>query len=106
MGLMVNVERGSVPYGVKASFGLGQINFDPFITQQEERNWIDFVESLNHEIIHGMLFQGISNSFALHSELVEVWKIVQANFDKASEPVQQIIAYIADTSRENRVYDY
>lgn len=108
MGMLVNVEQGSVPWGGKASFGQGSINFDPYITQTEENNWDTFVDSLNHEIVHGLLYQGISasNTFTLHSELAEVWKIVQANFDKANDEVKDIIAYIADSYRERRVYDY
>lgn len=45
MGVMVNVEVGSVPYWMKAAYAYGQVNFDPNVTKNSENNWIAFVET-------------------------------------------------------------
>lgn len=99
-GIHVNIESGILPPGVSATWGHGMVNLDPIISKLHSDNWDEFADTFNHEIIHGLISRGIRDDFGLHSELGEVMKAVQDNFDKASEEVQHTIAYIMDGSKQ------
>jgi len=101
VGISVNIENGVLPYGMSATWHMGQINIDPFTSTMFEDDWESFVETINHETIHGIISKGVSGgNFKLHTELASIWKTIQSNFDKANDEVKQIISYIADTANE------
>lgn len=96
----MNVERGSVGYGAVASFHLGTVNIDPALMKQYHTKWGDFVETVNHELIHGILRRSWGDNFQMHSKLKPLFDKVVENFDKASPEVQFIISTIIDSTKE------
>lgn len=92
---------GFIPYGAVASWGQGMINISKYSAESYEA----FAETLNHEIIHGLLSKGVKDDYALSKGLKDVMQVVEDNFDKASEEVKSIIAYIQDTRKEFRALD-
>lgn len=109
MRVPVNVEEGSVSsiFGdAIASFQYGTINIDPKLMDYYHDTWASFVETFNHEVIHGMISRGWGNKFQMNVKLKPLFDKVVANFDNASPRVQQIISTIVDASRDHPLEDH
>lgn len=108
VGIKVNIERGSVPGGFSATWGQGMINIDPDQAPYLFKNWSEFTEVLNHEIIHGLLDRGVNGSklYEFHKSLKPIVERIQENFDKTSPEIQGIINYIMDSSKEHMIEDF
>ncbi len=96
----INVSYGNLPYGMSAAWVYGSIQLNKYVSKTTESNFNDFVESLNHEIIHGLINNGIRDQYALYKELEGIMDSVVEKYDSASENVKQIISYIQDTRKE------
>jgi DNA-binding Lrp family transcriptional regulator len=66
----------------------------------------EFAETLNHEIIHGLISRGVRDNYALNKDLKEVMSQVLDKFDSASDEVKNIISYIQDVSKEFTERDF
>lgn len=107
VGVHVNVEAGSVPLGSVAVFVHGGINLDPSVIRRHANDPARFKETLDHEIVHGLINVGVFKySYELHKDLDPIFQVIKANADSASPEVQDIISYIKEDSLFNDVTDY
>ena len=96
----INVSNEKLPYGMTASWGLGNIQLNKDVSKYYIKDYNEFAYTLNHEIIHGLISKGVKDNYALNKNLKDIMSQVLDKFDSASDEVKNIIAYIQDTSKE------
>lgn len=98
--ISVNVSDTSLPYGALASYGEGSVHISPRNSMTQMTSWDEFVETFNHEVIHGLMNNHWGNEYKIQSKLLPVFKTIQDNFNSASDHVKELISYIADTAKQ------
>lgn len=104
--LSVNVSDNDVPYQALASFGDGSINISPRNSMVYIESWEQFVETLNREVIHGIMSRNWGNDFDLHSKLQPIFEKIKENYDSAPDHIKTLIDYIDEASEEFTVSDF
>jgi hypothetical protein len=101
----LNVSNEKLPYGMTASWAFGNIQLNKDVAKYYIEDYNEFAETLNHEIIHGLISNGIKDNYALFNDLQGVMNEVINRFDSATEGVKEIISYIQDTRSEYKSKD-
>jgi len=101
----VRVDNEAPGYGAVASYKHNHVQLHAPTLKRYLENYEEFVETFNHETIHGLIVHGIRDRYSFYKELQSLMKNVEDNFDKANDEVKIIIAYIQDTRREYSVED-
>jgi hypothetical protein len=96
----INVSNEKPPYGMTASWAYGNIQLNKDVAKYYISDFNEFAETLNHEIIHGLISRGIRNNYTLFADLQDVMSQVVSRFDSASDEVKNIISYIQDTRKD------
>jgi hypothetical protein len=96
----ITVSNERLPYSMTAAWAYGNIQLNKDVAKYYMQNFDEFAETLNHEIIHGLLSRGIRNNYALFTDLQDVMDQIVSKFDSASDEVKEIISYIQDTRNE------
>lgn len=96
----ITVSNEAPPSGFVATWAFDNIQLDKNSSKYYLKDYNEFADTLNHEIIHGLLSRGIKNKYALYSDLQPVIDLVVNNFDSASDYVKDIISYIQDTRKQ------
>ena len=102
----ITVSNERLPSGATAAWAFNNIQLNKNIAKYYLSDYNEFAETLNHEIIHGLISRGIRDNYALNNDLKDVMSQVLDRFDSASDEVKNIISYIQDTSKEFREKDY
>jgi hypothetical protein len=102
----INISNEKSPYGMTASWAYDNIQLDKNVAKYYLRDYNEFAETLNHEIIHGLISRGIRDNYALNNDLQSVMNSVLNNYDSASDEVKGIISYIQDTRKEFKERDF
>ena len=101
----ISVDNEAPGYGAVAVYKYNHVQLHAPTLKRYLENYEEFVETFNHETIHGLIVHGIRDRYSFYKELQSVMKNVEDNFDKANDEVKNIIAYIQDTRREYSVED-
>ena len=109
-GIKVHATTGAMAGGVMASYAAmdNTINLSAEAIAKDytaTRNFEAFIETLNHEIIHGLVYTGVKNDYLFHTELESVYKAVLDNRHKADVSINYIIDYIEETRERFPEYD-
>ena len=96
----INVSNETLPYGMTAAWAYGNIQLNKNVAKYYLEDYNEFAETLNHEIIHGLISRGIRDNYALNNDLQSVMDSILGNYDNASDEVKNIISYIQDTRKE------
>ncbi|MFN5251406.1 MAG: hypothetical protein ACK5DE_10175 [Bacteroidota bacterium] len=96
----ITVANESLPYNTVGAWAYGNIQLNKNIAKHFVQDYNEFAELLNHEIIHGLISNGVRDNYSLSNELQGVMDAISSNYDNAPEEVKNIIAYIQDTRKE------
>jgi hypothetical protein len=104
----VRVETGGLPGSFSAAFQGGSVIVDPKVSKLHERNWDDFTETINHEIIHGLVYHGVKASqlYDLHQKLKPIFEKIKENVDGSSPEAKFYVDYIQRTANAFQQEDY
>jgi hypothetical protein len=102
----ITVSNEKLPFGLSAAWAFNNIQLNKESSKYYFKDYNEFAEALNHEIIHGLLSRGIRDNYALFSDLQGVMEQVVSKFDSASDEVKNIISYIQDTRKEFAEKDF
>jgi len=102
----ITVSNERLPSGTTASWAFNSIQLNKDIAKYYINDYEEFAETLNHEIIHGLLSRGIKNNYNLFNDLQNIMTQVLNKFDSASEEVKTIISYIEDIRNEFKEKDF
>jgi hypothetical protein len=92
----ITVSNDWLPPGVAGAWAFGNVQMNKNTSKTLIADYEEFAETLNHEIIHGLISSGIKDNYALSKDLEGVMNRVVDNFDSASNEVKHIISYIQD----------
>jgi len=101
----LNVSNEKLPPNTTAAWAFGSIQLNKDVSKYDIEDYNEFAESLNHEIIHGLISNGIKDNYALFNDLQAVMNEVINRFDSASDEVKNIISYIQDVRSEYKSKD-
>ncbi len=102
----INISNEKLPYGMTAAWAYGNIQLNKNVAKYYLGDYNEFAETLNHEIIHGLISRGIRDNYALNNDLQGVMNSVLNNYDSASDEVKGIISYIQDTRKQFKERDF
>jgi DNA-binding Lrp family transcriptional regulator len=102
----ITVSNERLPAGMTAAWAYDNIQLNKDVAKYYLNDYNEFAETLNHEIIHGLISRGVRDNYALNKDLKEVMSQVLDRFDSASDEVKNIISYIQDVSKEFTERDF
>ncbi len=102
----ITVGNTAPPFGNLAAYVYQSVQLHIPTIKKYTPDYEDFAETLNHEIIHGLISYGLRDKYQLFEDLQGVMENVEGNFDKANEEVKQIINYIQRVRGEYEVEDF
>jgi len=102
----ITVSNEKLPYGLTASWAFNNIQLNKSVAKYYIKDYNEFAETLNHEIIHGLISRGIRDNYSLNKDLKDVMSQVLDKFDSASDEIKNIISYIQDVSKEFTETDF
>jgi hypothetical protein len=102
----ITVSNERLPSGMAAAWAYDNIQLNKDVAKYYLNDYNEFAETLNHEIIHGLISRGVRDNYALNKDLKEVMSQVLDRFDSASDEVKNIISYIQDVSKEFTERDF
>jgi len=96
----ITISNERLPYGMTAAWAFNNIQLNKDVSKYFLKDYQEFAETLNHEIIHGLISRGVRDNYDLSKELKGVMNQISSRFDSASDEVKNIISYIQDTANE------
>ena len=102
----ITVGNTAPPFGNLAAYVYQSVQLHIPTIKKYTPDYEDFAETLNHEIIHGLISYGLRDKYQLFEDLQGVMENVEGNFDKANDEVKQIINYIQRVRGEYEVEDF
>jgi hypothetical protein len=103
----ITIENRKLPEDVLGAWMMGRIQLNKDVSKELMNNYEEFAETLNHEIIHALIFSGVRtrNEYALFNDLQEVMKQVVDRYNSAPKDVQARISLIQEVRKKYTAED-
>jgi hypothetical protein len=96
----ITVSSERLPSGMTAAWAYNNIQINKDVAKYYLGSYEEFAETINHEIIHGLISRGVRDNYGLSNDLQGIMEKIVDAFSSAPSEVRDIISYIQDTRNE------